>query len=138
MRSWGIAVAVLLMSAPLAWSLDRPKGSYRKTCHDPLVSGPILEARCERKDGSTAISMINFWNCESPIENIDGRLTCTQRIRWRLPRGSYKETCRHIRLHRNTLDAECRKRNGKWRETSLNVKHCHGSIVNQNGKLTCD
>ena len=138
MRSWGIALALLLMSAPLAWSHDQPTGSYRKTCYDPIVSGPILEARCERRDGSMAISMINFWNCESPIENTDGRLTCERRGHWRLPRGSYQDTCRDIRLHRNILDAECRKRNGKWRETSLNVKHCLSPVVNENGKLRCD
>jgi len=133
-----LALTLWLVHVPVAEALDQPEGSYRETCQNELIHGPTLEAQCKRKDGSLALSMINFWNCDSPIENNDGQLTCKQRTRRQLPGGSYKDTCRHIRLHRNRLDAECRTRDGQWRETSLKVKHCYGWITNEDGHLHCN
>ena len=138
MRPWLLALILGLAHVPLAHALDQPEGSYRKTCKDARVHGWTLEAQCKRRDGSLALSMINFRKCESPIENNDGRLTCKQSNRRHLPGGSYKDTCRHIRLHRHRLDAECRTRDGEWRETSLKMKNCYGWVTNEDGHLRCD
>jgi hypothetical protein len=54
-----------------------------------------------------------------------------------LPYGDYQQTCRNIRNNGYRLDATCQKRNGDWRSTSLDYRHCQSSIVNDNGHLRC-
>jgi CVNH domain len=55
----------------------------------------------------------------------------------RLPSGSYQQTCRNISLNGNVLECECRKGDGNWIHTRLNIKRCEGEIWNDNGKLKC-
>jgi hypothetical protein len=54
-----------------------------------------------------------------------------------LPYGDYQQTCRNIRNDGHRLDATCQKRDGSWRNTSLNYRYCQGSIVNDDGRLRC-
>ena len=54
-----------------------------------------------------------------------------------LPYGSYQQTCRNMRANGYRLDATCQKRNGDWRNTSLDYRYCRGSIVNDDGHLRC-
>lgn len=54
-----------------------------------------------------------------------------------LPYGSYQQTCRNIRDNGHRLDATCQKRNGDWRNTSLDYRNCRGAIINDNGHLRC-
>jgi len=55
-----------------------------------------------------------------------------------IPNGSYAQTCQNITVNGNTLQASCQKKNGKWRNTSLqNYNRCNGQIANENGKLYC-
>jgi CVNH domain len=55
-----------------------------------------------------------------------------------IPPGDYKRTCRNIRADGNRLDASCEKRNGSWRNTTLNNYHeCRSMIVNDDGHLRC-
>ena len=57
--------------------------------------------------------------------------------RYRLPRGTYVQTCQNIQVNGDTLRASCQKRNGGWRNTSLgNFRQCR-DIENNNGKLRC-
>lgn len=35
------------------------------------------------------------------------------------------------------LNAECRKRDGEWRDTSIDFGDCYGNIVNDNVRLVC-
>lgn len=135
-----IPLAILCLAVPLSQAAahDRPEGSYRKTCRNELVIGPILEAQCERKDGQMATTMINYWNCDSDIVNHDGVLKCKDRKRRHLPGGSYKHSCHDIRMHHGRLEAECQKKDGEWRSTSIKVDKCYGSIENDNGKLRCE
>jgi hypothetical protein len=54
-----------------------------------------------------------------------------------LPPGDYVQTCRSIRMNGDHMDAQCQKKDGGWRNTSLdNVSQC-GGIVNNNGRLQC-
>lgn len=54
------------------------------------------------------------------------------------PNGSYVQTCQNIQMNGNRLQASCRKKNQKWRNTSLdNAYSCRGDIQNDNGKLRC-
>lgn len=56
----------------------------------------------------------------------------------REPEGSYRETCENVNVSGDRLNAKCKKRNGGWRNTSLNhFDRCRGEIVNDNGRLEC-
>jgi hypothetical protein len=52
-------------------------------------------------------------------------------------KGDYVETCRDIRRNGSMLYAQCQKRDGGWRSTSLDTRNCRSQIVNDNGNLIC-
>ena len=56
----------------------------------------------------------------------------------RVPGGSYLRTCTNVRMFGNRLVADCRRKNGSWNRTALNIRRCDGRIANFNGHLTCD
>jgi hypothetical protein len=54
------------------------------------------------------------------------------------PYGTYTQTCQDVRTTGTTLQANCQKKNGKWKQSSLhNFNRCN-SIENVNGKLVCN
>lgn len=54
------------------------------------------------------------------------------------PGGSYRQTCRDVRVHGSTLSATCQDQGGNWRNTELrNFDRCNGEIQNLNGNLSC-
>jgi len=55
-----------------------------------------------------------------------------------VPPGGYLQTCHDVRTNGHTLQANCQKRNGKWKQSSLrNFNRCVSEIENDNGKLVC-
>jgi hypothetical protein len=54
-----------------------------------------------------------------------------------LPSGSYRQTCRDVRVNGSNLAASCRKIDGSWQLTYLDVSQCVGDISNENGTLSC-
>jgi hypothetical protein len=54
------------------------------------------------------------------------------------PPGSYRESCRDIRMQGPTLTALCRTMRGGEQLTALDVAHCVGDIGNNNGQLQCN
>ena len=55
------------------------------------------------------------------------------------PPGSYRESCRDIRMQGPILTALCRRAHGHGEElTALDVAHCVGDIGNNNGNLVCN
>lgn len=54
------------------------------------------------------------------------------------PPGSYRESCREIRMEGPSLTALCRTMRGGQELTALNVAHCVGDIGNNNGHLVCN
>lgn len=54
-----------------------------------------------------------------------------------LPSGDYQLTCQNMRIDGDRLFASCQKRNGDWRNTSLDFDRCDSPIVNDNGRLKC-
>jgi hypothetical protein len=42
-----------------------------------------------------------------------------------------------MRVDRHHLEAECRRLNGQWRSTHLDLDSCDRGIVNDNGRLAC-
>src|SRR5215831_1130144 len=54
------------------------------------------------------------------------------------PRGSYRDSCRDIRMQGSILTALCRRAGGRGEQlTALNVANCVGDIGNNNGTLVC-
>jgi hypothetical protein len=53
------------------------------------------------------------------------------------PWGDYQQTCRDIRYNGTILTANCQKRDGGWRGTSLDYRGCRGQVINDNGYLRC-
>jgi hypothetical protein len=56
-----------------------------------------------------------------------------------LPSGTYTESCRDMRVDhdRHHLEAECRRRDGRWRYAHLDLRECDRNIVNDDGYLVC-
>jgi CVNH domain len=54
------------------------------------------------------------------------------------PPGSYRESCRDIRMQGPNLTALCRTARGHERLTALDIAHCVGDIGNSNGSLVCN
>jgi len=145
---------------------DQPIGTYEQTCQDIRTNGATLEANCQTRDNTwTRTSLQNFNQCIGGIENINGRLECNKRgnvgpgdrhgdLRGdkrgggqdyrhedrdnSAPYGAYAQTCQDVRTSGATLQANCQKKNGKWKQSSLhNFNRCN-SIENVNGKLVCN
>ena len=57
-----------------------------------------------------------------------------------LPQGSYRESCRDIKVIDGTLLAQCRQPDGAyWGISGLAaVESCVGGVVNRRGDLYCD
>lgn len=53
------------------------------------------------------------------------------------PWGDYQQTCRDIRYNGNVLTANCQKRDGGWRSSSLDYRNCRGQVINDDGHLRC-
>lgn len=139
-----------------------PPGSYQQTCTDvSVVNGSTLTARCQDFSGAWRSSRLtNFQDCNGEIINDNGLLRCygygyghrrddydrdrdndvydRGYYQGGYPAGDYVQTCRNIRTEGDRLEAECQKRNGDWRRTSLDdFDRCRSAIANDNGRLVC-
>ncbi len=120
-----------------------PKGSYQDSCVAAQVIGSNLVAKCTRADGTRNTTKINYTKCEGDIRNNNGELNCVQKRSSHpkpknvIPAGTYKNSCKNIKLDGNKLKAKCRKENGVWNNTKINYKQCASDIYNENGELRC-
>ena len=55
-----------------------------------------------------------------------------------VPQGSYLDSCTHVGMDRDRLIADCRRADGGWHRTVLDVHRCVGDIGNINGQLSCN
>ena len=110
-----------------------PGGSYKKNCKNSVTKGSFLYADCKKTNGDWRGSSINYKECDNDIWNDNGRLRC----KYELPGGSYKLSCRDIRVDGKYLKAECKKTNGLWRYTDIKYSNCDDGIINDNGRLKC-
>ena len=53
------------------------------------------------------------------------------------PSGSYTHTCTNIQAYGGQLTADCRRMDGSWDRTSLDVSRCASGVANTDGRLTC-
>jgi CVNH domain len=54
------------------------------------------------------------------------------------PPGSYLRSCQNVQTQGDRLVADCRRADGSWGRTSLDVDRCVGGIANMDGRLTCN
>lgn len=55
------------------------------------------------------------------------------------PGGSYRATCRHIKVRGDDLYARCQDSDGNYRDARLDhFRACESEITNLNGTLTCE
>lgn len=51
--------------------------------------------------------------------------------------GTYQDTCTDAHWDGSVLSARCQKRDGGWRNTSIDSRNCGGQILNLDGRLSC-
>src|SRR5215472_13039268 len=141
-----LLVAGLQGSAARAQSQGgRPWGDYQKTCRDIRYNGYTLTANCQKRDGGWRSSSLDYRGCHGPVINDNGNLRCGEGGPGYgghvgpggLPRGDYKLTCQNMRMDGSTLVANCQKRDGGWRSTSVDNAYQCRNIVNDDGRLVC-
>jgi hypothetical protein len=70
--------------------------------------------------------------------NDNGYLACRRQAETvRLPPGSYRESCRDFSVENGRLGARCRRKNGDWRDTAIDLSRCKKPILNDDGRLVC-
>jgi hypothetical protein len=149
MRKWmlfavaGLVTILGMQKASVAeWQGSMPPGDYGQTCKDMRMNGSILEARCQKSDGSWRNTSLDTLGCSGQVANVDGHLRCGQGnygVSWQggTPYGDYQQTCQDIRTNGPILEARCQKSDGGWRSTSLDIRACNGQVVNVDGHLRC-
>ena len=99
-------------------------GNFSKTCRNIQLNGTVLQAECQRRDGSFVSSSIDL---NSVISNQDGLLDF---------RGDkFAFSCSNITLSNNVLSARCKKRNGSETSSSIDL---NDGISNIDGVLRED
>ena len=131
----------------MAQTSGLPPGDYQQTCRDMRTSGSQLIGSCQKKDGHWQNTSIDTTSCAGKIVNDDGQLRCasggTYGGGWQgptqaLPPGDYQKTCQNIHINGSDLVANCQKKDGSWKDTTLKrANSCGGQIVNIDGNLHC-
>jgi hypothetical protein len=117
-----------------------PSGSYTESCRDMRVDHDRnrLDAECKRLDGRWRDTALDLRQCDRNIVNNDGYLACRRQTETaRLPPGSYRESCRDFSVENGRLGARCRRKNGDWRDTAIDLSRCKKPILNDDGRLVC-
>ena len=140
-----------------------PSGSYQRICRNIRVNIGTLTARCRARNGTYYPARLpNYMGCNGDIRYEGGDLRCIRRVAppratpprvtpprvtpprvtpphaGHIPPGSYRRSCRNIRVRGGTLTARCRTRHGDYHFTRMhNYRRCHGDIRNVNGNLRC-
>jgi hypothetical protein len=52
--------------------------------------------------------------------------------------GSYARTCTNVQSYGGQVTAECRRMDGSWDRSTVDVQRCAGGIANTDGRLTCN
>jgi hypothetical protein len=118
-------------------AMDNPPGSYQQSCKNVDVRGDDLRARCKDVYGHYHDSVLDHADrCWGDIGNNNGNLVCQKN--GAMPRGSFVQSCRDVRVRWNVLMARCQNREGRWVDTSLEqFSRCNSEISNEDGQLRC-
>lgn len=129
----GESTELIIARAPRGTKLP-PKGNikstFRRTCSNERIQttpdAVYLKANCldyNKNRNKTSLEIRG-------IDNNDGYLVSYLQGPWAQP-STFQRSCKNIRLRGNSIYASCRKRNQKYRRTSILLKN----IDNRNGKL---
>ena len=55
----------------------------------------------------------------------------------RTPPGSYLNSCKNVGMDGDKLIADCRRPDGGWHRTALDIDRCGGDVANIGGRLSC-
>ncbi|MBI2487824.1 MAG: CVNH domain-containing protein [Deltaproteobacteria bacterium] len=133
-----LAILATFILVNLARAEDIPNGSYKRSCKDYKLDGPILVAKCRNRNGDWKSSRIIYRLCSGDIRNVNGELNCNVNQYSNLPKGSYKKSSTNYSTAGSLLTAYCKKDNGSWRYTDIKYDYCDDDIINDNGRLKCD
>ena len=118
----------------------RGRESFRETCiHVSTLKEQgqaVITATCKSTRGgwNNTTLRIPQGGCVN-IENYDGRLNC---IRYRLPRGTWSESCERPTFDGQVFSAVCKGRNGEITGTLMDMSLCPSNrLENVNGSLRC-
>jgi CVNH domain len=136
------ALAMMVLARPaapraMAMAMDDPPGSYLQSCKNISMRGDDLRARCRDVYGRYHDSVLDHADrCWGDISDNNGNLVCEKN--GAMPRGSFVQSCRDVRVRWNVLLARCQARDGRWVDASLEqYSRCNNEISNEDGQLRC-
>ncbi|KIM66722.1 hypothetical protein SCLCIDRAFT_75972, partial [Scleroderma citrinum Foug A] len=97
---------------------------FAYTCNSSSLSGTMLTAYCQLKDGSYGWSSLDLNSC---LVNTNGILYCSQN-------GDYGATCSSCSLSGTVLGCTCQDSQQAGQSASIDLNSC---VTNNNGVLTC-
>jgi hypothetical protein len=134
--------AVTLLAATAAYAAEVPGGSWKQSCSNASFNGKRLSATCARVDGSFQKSNLGYSRAcakGSSVSNMDGNLVCDQYRAYAMPNGSWTDSCREPVMKGPLLVANCKRMDGSWMQSSIDVFQCDGAPVsNRDGTLSCN
>lgn len=158
-----LCASVTLMAVtavPTLPALAAPPGTYARTCRGVRDIGPgMMAAECRTVNGNFRFSSLDFRGCRGDIGNNNGILMCDggrpgpgpggpgpgpgwgggDRPDWRMPGGSWRQSCRGQDMRGPVVFAQCQGIGGRWRDTRIDVRDCRsGRLANLDGRLVCD
>jgi hypothetical protein len=117
-----------------------PNGSWQQSCRNGNMNYNMLYAQCQRVNGSYRVSSIDPRSCGNRgVGNNDGNLVCEGGGGGNLPSGSWRQSCRNGNMYYSTLNAQCQRVNGSWRDSSIDTRSCgNRGVGNNDGNLVCE
>jgi CVNH domain len=118
-----ISLLFITLSSGFNHAVQARPSTYQHSCREMAIDGDQLLATCRRQNGRWRETSIVLRG----IENDNGRL----RVGDTNYRSSYQNSCRKILVDSDRLSATCRKRNGRWRDSSIRLDN----LENRDGWL---
>ena len=137
------AFVIAAMAVPDLAAAAQPDGSYQQTCRnintDKSNGKRRVSADCQDRRGNWQRSRLNYEQCiNQRVANDNGTLVC-ESDGGRLPNGSWSQSCRNGATRNGWLYADCRRTNGNWRSSSIDLRQCgNRGVANDNGNLVCE
>ncbi|MBD0413239.1 CVNH domain-containing protein [Oryzicola mucosus] len=148
-KAKGLLSAAVLLTTLSAGPADAqyvPYGSYLNSCENIEVDFGRLLAVCRTDSGRRVETSMMLRSCPqgADIANENGRLVCNGVGRsagynpYSRPHGSYRDSCRDVRVSGGWMTASCQDTRGRWRDATIALDWCKGrDITNDNGRLSC-
>jgi CVNH domain len=126
------------------WRL--PAGSWQTSCRNGRAAGHQFIAECPNNQSRWVNSSLFMPNCPSRlVGNNNGQLFCEgggSNPGWRpgnLPGGSWRTSCKDMRMNGWVVHASCTNNQSAWRAASFNMNNCPGwALGNRDGNLFCE